>query len=52
MGDPIVWEPTSQLVDGLLSSVFTGVVATVMAIGLIPLTGLFGIPQSHRRFGH
>ncbi len=52
IGDPIVWEPTQRLIDGLLNSAFTGIVATVLAIALIPMSGLFGFPQSHRRFGH
>jgi rod shape-determining protein MreD len=50
-GDPIVWNASERLVSGLASSVYTGVVAAILSLVLIPLTPLFGFTTA-RRFGH
>ncbi|GAB4384170.1 MAG: hypothetical protein Kow0022_05930 [Phycisphaerales bacterium] len=52
VGDPLVWDPSDRLVEGLVSAVYTGIVATLLALLLIPLSPLFGFAHSHRRFGH
>lgn len=49
--DPIVWNASERLVDGLASAVYTGVVAVLLALLLIPVTPFFGFATA-RRFGH
>lgn len=51
-GDPIIWDPSESLVQGLLSAVYTGILATLLSLLFIPLSPLFGFAHSHRRFGH
>lgn len=52
IGDPIIWEPTAELLGALLRAVYTGILATVLAFVLIPLSSVFGFATTHRRFGH
>lgn len=49
--DPIVWAPTHELLDRLLSALLTGGSALVLGLVLLPLTPLLGLPagQHHIR---
>lgn len=51
-GDPLAIQPTSELIQRLASSVYTGLLALVMSLVLIPMAPAFGLqaPQA-RRFG-
>lgn len=51
MGDPIVLNASERLVVGFASAVYTGIVAILLALVLIPVTPLFGF-AAVRRFGY
>jgi rod shape-determining protein MreD len=51
IADPIVWNASERLLVGLASAVYTGVLAVLLALVLIPVTPLFGF-ATPRRFGH
>lgn len=50
--DPIVWDASDRLLQGLLAAVYTGLVAVLLSLLLIPITPLFGFAHTHRRFGN
>jgi len=51
-GDPIVWDASERLVSGLFSAVYTGILATLLALLLIPIAPVFRFSHPHRRFGN
>lgn len=51
-GDSIVWEAKHQVLVRLGSSLYTGVLAMVLSLAIIPLSGFLGLPAAQgRRFG-
>jgi rod shape-determining protein MreD len=52
LGTPLAWDARHELFAGLGSSVYTGIVAIVLALVLFPIAGPLGLPnQQQRRFG-
>jgi len=52
LGVPIEWDATRKLLEGLGSSLYTGVLATLLGLVLIPLAPFLGLPShQQRRFG-
>ncbi len=50
-GAPIAWEAKRQLVAGLGSAVYTGLVGIPMALLLFPLAHMLGLPDQKARWG-
>jgi len=51
LGAPLAWDTKHQLVAGLGSAVYTGLIAIFLAFVLFPLAGPLGLPnQQQRRF--
>jgi hypothetical protein len=50
--DPIVWHAKHELLVTLGSAVYSGVIAVLLSLALIPLSGFLGLPQQgqQRRF--
>lgn len=51
MGDPVIFEPTSRLLGGLLSAVLTGGSGLALSLVFLPLTPLLGPLAPAPRFG-
>ncbi len=47
--DPVVWAPTHELLDRLLSAILTGGSALVLGLLLLPPTPLLVLPMSQQR---
>jgi hypothetical protein len=50
-GAPIAWEAKRQLMAGVGSALYTGLVALPMALLLFPLAGMLGLPDQKARWG-
>jgi hypothetical protein len=50
-GAPIAWEAKRQLLAAMGSSLYTGVLAIVLAFVLLPLTSVLGFPDHKSRWG-
>jgi hypothetical protein len=50
VGAPIAWEARRQLVASIGSSVYTGLVAVLLAIVLFPIAGVLGLPDPKARW--
>lgn len=44
-GDPVIWDPSGQLLARLASALYTGATGLFAALVLFPFSGLFAFPQ-------
>jgi hypothetical protein len=51
LNDPVLFDPTAQLLSGLLSALLTGGSALALSIVLLPLSPLLGLSPVQSRFG-